>query len=84
MSKKDKLIEKFKKKPPPSDFTIGDVITVMEYLGYRLERIKGSHHIFEKEGYDPLVVPDHSHIKKAYIKKIRAIIIEFEEDSTNE
>ena len=34
-------------------------MNILKANGWRLQRIKGSHHIFEKEGHRPVTVPFH-------------------------
>jgi len=34
-----------------------EVIAILEAAGWRLRRIKGSHHVYGKEGCRPVVVP---------------------------
>ena len=34
-----------------------EVIALLEAAGWRLRRVKGSHHIYGKEGFRPIVVP---------------------------
>ena len=42
--------------------------------GYRLDRIRGSHHVFEKPGVLPVVIPVHrGRVKYAYVRKIQKL-----------
>jgi predicted RNA binding protein YcfA (HicA-like mRNA interferase family) len=43
----------------PSDVRFPEVQRLLEAKGYRLDRITGSHHLFEKPGARPMVVPVH-------------------------
>jgi len=45
----------------------------LEHHGWTLDRIKGSHHVFTKEGEpQPLVIPVHNgRIKPVYIRQIK-------------
>jgi HicA toxin of bacterial toxin-antitoxin, len=47
-------IEKLRKRlvsgPIPSNLPLNDLIALYESLGYSLDRIEGSHHIFTKPG----------------------------------
>lgn len=44
---------------------------MLEQAGYRLVRVRGSHHIFAKTGHQPISVPVHSgKVKAFYVKQI--------------
>ncbi len=54
-----------------SDKRFGVVKKMLEKKGYRLVRISGSHHIFEKPGAELFVVPVHDgKVKPYYVKQI--------------
>jgi predicted RNA binding protein YcfA (HicA-like mRNA interferase family) len=60
----------------PSPIRFAELRKELERAGYRLVRISGSHHIFEKAG-DPhlIVVPVHQgKVKPVYGRKIHKII----------
>jgi len=43
--------------------------------GWILSRIRGSHHVFTKEGETPISIPVHRNkVKAAYVRKIEKII----------
>lgn len=81
MSKKEKLIERFNSSP--RDFTFEELITLMSYLGYRLDnggKTSGSRVRFIKEGcpsvtihkthsYKCLLPATISHLKKSLKEK---------------
>ncbi|CAB3676248.1 hypothetical protein LMG26690_01342 [Achromobacter animicus] len=48
MSQKDKLIARFRKKPPPTDFHWNEVVTLLAGFGFQLHEPKGgsSHKYF--------------------------------------
>ena len=48
-----------------------DLIKGVENAGWRLDRVRGSHHVFRKEGMRPVVIP---HPKKQLGKGIVAAI----------
>jgi predicted RNA binding protein YcfA (HicA-like mRNA interferase family) len=39
--------------------TAREIMNILKKNGWKLDRIKGSHHIFEKPGYRPVSVPFH-------------------------
>lgn len=59
----------------PGNVSIQELQIVLEYFGYKLSRISGSHFIFTHSTKDTQSVPVHSNkIKKFYIKKLLKII----------
>jgi len=55
----------------PSERRFADVRRQLENYGWKLVRIAGSHHMFEKPGRPLLVIPVHKNkVKPAYGKKI--------------
>lgn len=48
-----------------------DLIREVESAGWKLDRVKGSHHVFRKDGMRPIVIP---HPKKDLGKGIVAAI----------
>ncbi len=76
MSRKDKLIAKLL--ALPKDMSFSDVQKILEWHGYELNRVKGSHHMFTKTDFDPVVIPVHNKsVKIDYLKKIiKAIPLE--------
>ncbi|WP_040667607.1 type II toxin-antitoxin system HicA family toxin [Nitrolancea hollandica] len=55
MSKREKLIDRIRARPPEADFN--DVRCLLEYFGWSFDRIRRSHTMFVKEDEDPIVVP---------------------------
>ena len=61
----DKLFNK------PNNVTIREFQLVLEYFGYRLSRVKGSHFIFKSNTGEAESIPVHNNkVKKFYIKKM--------------
>lgn len=47
----------------------------LEGAGYRLVRINGSHHVFERSGSQIVVIPVHKNkVKPVYARKVQKII----------
>jgi predicted RNA binding protein YcfA (HicA-like mRNA interferase family) len=58
----------------PSDVRFSEVMRMLESKGYQLDRIKGSHHLFEKTGARSVVVPvHHGKVKYGYVRKIEKL-----------
>jgi len=69
VDRKGKLLKKFRNSP--SSVSIQELIFFLSYKGYKMDRIKGSHFIFEKAMQIPIIVPSHNgKVDKVYIKKI--------------
>lgn len=74
--KKSKLLEKALAKPAALRFT--EVCKLAEALGYRLDRIKGSHHIYENpRAARPLNFQNVRGMAKAY--QVRQLLRDVEE-----
>ena len=55
-----------------------DLCKVLKELGFS-ERIKGSHHIFHKDGIDEIIniQPDNTKAKPYQVKQVRQIIVNY-------
>jgi predicted RNA binding protein YcfA (HicA-like mRNA interferase family) len=76
MTKKEKLLTKFNNLRGEASFS--EAKKVMEMMGYRIIRMRGSHFIFEKNNPDEpekMTIPVHCNkIKKKYVLKIKKLI----------
>ena len=81
MSTWDKLISKVLLLS--NDLRFHELRKILEELGYKMNAPKGgsSHYTFRKDGCNPITIPKHDPIKKAYIKLVRKAI---EEEHKNE
>ena len=58
----------------PGDVRFSEVRKALESKGYRLDRIRGSHHVFEKPGLPPVIIPVHQgKVKYAYVHKVQKL-----------
>ncbi|OGU15450.1 MAG: toxin HicA [Ignavibacteria bacterium GWB2_35_12] len=79
MSKFQKLLFNILSGKADRNFNFMDLIYVLEYLDFEI-RIKGSHHIFSKEGITEIInlQPDKNNKSKAYqVKQVRNMIIKY-------
>ncbi|MFI5378035.1 MAG: type II toxin-antitoxin system HicA family toxin [Tepidisphaerales bacterium] len=54
----------------PSEQRFAVVRKILEAKGYHLDRVSGSHHIFEKPGAEPQSIPVHGgKVKPVYVKQ---------------
>jgi len=70
MSKLSKLIKKLLSRPPEVRFQ--DIYIVFKAFGYQEIRSKGSHHAFENEQGDVIIIPKKGgkKVKRVYIEEI--------------
>lgn len=56
----------------PSEVRFAEVQRLLESYGYRLKRISGSHHVFDKPGESPIPIPvHHGRVKHVYVRQIK-------------
>lgn len=70
MSRRERLVEKVRSRPPEVDFS--DVRALVEEFGWTLGRERGSHVTFVKQGERSLTVPKVGgrKVKRAYLDMI--------------
>lgn len=70
MSRLEKLVELFLRKPPEVSFQ--DVVKVLQAFGYKERPSKSGHKVFAKPGAYPITVPivKGRRVKRAYVRKI--------------
>lgn len=74
MSKWDKLLERICSLS--KDMRFEELRKVLESYGYTMNAPKGgsSHYTFRKPGKQPITIPRHEPIKKAYVQMVKDII----------
>lgn len=84
MSKFDKLILKLLSGNSDKNFDFNDLLLLLESVDFEV-RIKGSHHIFYKEGIDEIInlQPHGKHAKAYQVKQVREIFIKYKLIETN-
>lgn len=82
MTKRDKLIQRIRQRPPAATFD--DVRSLLEMFGWTHARTKGSHTSFTKPGERTLVVPVHNgNVKRVYLDRICELLALDAEDETD-
>ena len=72
MGKREKIIARLINSPQNATFS--DIRNLLEYEGFYLERVTGSHHIF-KYAETTFVIPVHNNsIKAIYVRKVLELI----------
>jgi len=83
MSQFDKLIERIDSLD--KNLRFDELRRVIEYYGYTMSGPSGgsSHKTFRKSGSQPITIPQHDPIKRAYVEKVKELI-ESEEQGDEE
>jgi len=79
MTKSEKIIQRILASKTGSSIKFSELLTLVKLLGFS-ERIKGSHHIFYKDGIDEILnfQPD-GHLAKPYqVRQLRDIILKYD------
>ncbi len=78
MSKFDKLILKLLSGNSDNNFEFSDLLLLLERYEFRI-RIKGSHHIFYKQGVEEIInlQPQNKKAKAYQVKQVREILIKY-------
>lgn len=78
MSKFEKTLLKILSGFSDEDISFSELCSVLKYLGFQ-ERIKGSHHIFFKEGIKEIlnIQPRETKAKPYQVKQVRNIILKY-------
>ncbi len=57
-----------------SEKRFAEVAAMLERAGYQLARVHGSHHVFTKEGEQPISIPVHrGKVKSYYVRQVKKI-----------
>lgn len=79
MTKKEKLRQKLTNNP--NNVRIGELQSLMEYYGFSLARVRGSHHTFRHDTLPNVVLPVHQgKIKSIYVKRVLELLNSFGKD----
>jgi len=78
MSKLEKTLLKILSGSSDEDISFSELCSMLKYLGFE-ERIKGSHHIFFKDGIEEIlnIQPKKSKTKPYQVKQVRNIILKY-------
>lgn len=78
MGKIEKVIEKILRGTSDKNISFNDLCQILHHCGFE-ERIKGSHHIFFKEGIDEILnlQPKESKAKPYQVKQVRDVIVKY-------
>jgi predicted RNA binding protein YcfA (HicA-like mRNA interferase family) len=72
---REKLLDRIRRNP--NDVRFGDILKLLEDESFALRRVKGSHHISQKDDII-FVVPVHQNrVKSVYVKRLIEIMDEY-------
>lgn len=79
VSQLDKLLAKILSGTSDSNIPFAQMCQLLRRLGFK-ERIRGSHHIFTKEGVEEILnlQPKDSQAKAYQVKQVRAVILKYQ------
>ena len=85
MGKHEKLILKILSGRQDASVHFSETISLLHALGFSL-RVKGSHHIFYREGIEEIIniQPDGSKAKPYQVRQIRGLIAKYRLEEKNE
>jgi predicted RNA binding protein YcfA (HicA-like mRNA interferase family) len=81
----EKLIQKILSGRQDTSVIFSEAVSLLQAFGFSL-RIRGSHHIFDREGVDELIniQPDGSKAKAYQVKQIRDLILKYRLEAKDE
>ena len=79
MGKYEKLINQILRGRSDANISFSDLVNLLTYLGFEI-RIKGSHHIFRKQGLEekPNLQKDGNKAKPYQVKQVRDLIVKYQ------
>ncbi|HBE32004.1 MAG TPA: toxin HicA [Cyanobacteria bacterium UBA11369] len=85
MTQQDKLLAKILTGASDANIPFAQLCQLLINLGFE-ERIRGSHHIFAKEGVEEILnlQPKQGKAKAYQVKQVRAVIIKYQLGSQND
>ena len=78
MSKYEKLLAQILRGASDANVSFDDVCRLLRHLGFD-ERIRGSHHIFTREGVEEILnlQPTGSKAKAYQVKQVRSVVLKY-------
>lgn len=66
----------------PTEMRGDEIIHILEYFGFRLISVRGSHHQFARRNHSKLTIPiHHNRVKKVYLRIIKRTIVALPHDT---
>ena len=78
MARRDKLLDRILRGTSDANIPFDELCRLLVHLGFD-ERVRGSHHIFTKEGVEEIInlQPKGSKAKPYQVKQVRGIVLKY-------
>jgi hypothetical protein len=78
MAQKEKLLEQILSGRSDANVDFNDLLSLLDHLGFK-ERIRGSHHIFTREGIEEILnlQPKGAKAKVYQVRQVRRVILRY-------
>jgi hypothetical protein len=78
MAQKEKLLEQILSGRADANVDFNDLLSLLDHLGFK-ERIRGSHHIFTREGVEEILnlQPKGAKAKVYQVRQVRRVILKY-------
>jgi predicted RNA binding protein YcfA (HicA-like mRNA interferase family) len=78
MGKLEKILAQILRGGSDQNIAFDDLLFLLESLGFE-KRIKGSHHVFSKDGVEEIIniQPSGSKAKPYQVKQVRAVVVKY-------
>ena len=78
MTQQDKILDKILRGASDANISFDSLCQLLQFLGFE-ERIRGSHHIFSKDGIEEILnlQPKQGKAKAYQVKQVRSIIVKY-------
>jgi hypothetical protein len=75
MTRRDKSLDSLLRGSADANIAFSEIVAILKMLGFQ-ERIRGSHHIFSREGVEEILnlQPKNGKAKPYQVKQVRAVI----------
>jgi len=85
MSNHDKFLKRLMASQSDADINFDDLCSLLDHLGFQV-RIRGSHHIFYKEGIAEIInlQPANAKVKPYQVKQVRNLLRKYRLDKERE
>ncbi len=78
MTRRDKSLDSLLRGNADSNIVFSELVAILKWLGFR-ERVRGSHHIFSREGVEDILnlQPRNGKAKPYQVKQVRSVITSY-------
>ncbi|MBU4224879.1 MAG: type II toxin-antitoxin system HicA family toxin [Chloroflexi bacterium] len=85
MTKHEKFLKRLMSGQADAEINFGELCSLLDHLGFQV-RIRGSHHIFSKDGIAEIInlQPAKAKVKPYQVKQVRNLLRKYRLDKENE